>query len=188
MSVLPVHVDGGPSRSGCASLFEDIYRRSLPRIRHYVSRHGLLSARDDLVQEVFAHLWRCLLGGWRGEQVEAYLVGIARNLCAKHRFQSRRQRQVHDDLTQLHHRLRGPEQYDPAKPLSGDEMAATLSRVFADLPAAQQAAMRLVYGEGLSVNEAARRCGCSANTLSSRLRRARVRLQRGGLLQLLLNE
>jgi len=120
---------------------------------------------DDLCQETYAQALRSL-PRFRGEApVLAWLLAIARRVCADE-----------ISLRQRNRRLAAALRTHPVSPGSAYariELADALAR----LPRARLEALLLTAVAGFSYAEAARQCGCAVGTIRSRVGRARSDLR-----------
>jgi RNA polymerase sigma-70 factor (ECF subfamily) len=129
---------------------------------------GAMDRADDLVQDTFLQAIINFDSFRPGTNLAAWLVTILRN---RFRDQYRkRQREVEDADSHYAERLKiEPEQIA--------RFQFTEFRVaFAKLPAEQRRALLLVGASGLSYDNAAALCGWAADTIKSRVHRARSRL------------
>ena len=154
--------------------FADVYAVIVPRLVHFLARR--LADRmlvPDLVQETLLRVHRARGSFVRGSTVIPWVLTIARRLLIDaHRRLGR------EELTDLHRldRLSGRA---PIRDLpNGEEMvvaketAARLDRAFARVPEPQQAALRLVRGEGLPIAVVAGVLGTTATGIRLRTFRA----------------
>ena len=102
--------------------------------------------------------------------VAAWLHGVAYRTAAYARGASARRRR--------HERVAAGRTREAVEPSRPDEAAAAVVEEVGRLPERLRGAVVLCEFEGLSVDEAARRLGCPAGTVKSRLSRARDRLKR----------
>jgi RNA polymerase sigma factor (sigma-70 family) len=137
-----------------------------PIIRHAV--HGLTppGLREELIQEVWAHLWarNCrVLRRWNGEgQFLGFVWVVARN-------------QVRDRLATL--RRRPPVEAIVEPPIVNPELAACINLARESLAPADQEIIHLRHDLGLSHDESAARLGITPNAAAVRLHRAEHRLR-----------
>ena len=130
------------------------------------------SAAEDVVQEAMVRAWsRADNFDPQRARFTTWLYRIVVNLCIDQRRRARFE-PLPDHLDSI----------DPA--IGADELVelseqrATLAGALSRLPARQQAAMTLVYDEGLSGAEAARILGLSAKAVERLLARARASLRK----------
>jgi len=148
-----------------------------------VTRHGPFALRvalrlipnppvaEDLVQEAMVRAWsQASHFDPSRARFTTWLYRIVVNLCI-----DQRRRAQPEPM---------PDNFDPVDPTAGaDEMMevkerhAALVGALRDLPVRQQAAMTLVYDEGMSGAEAARILGLSAKAVERLLARARAYLR-----------
>jgi RNA polymerase sigma-70 factor, ECF subfamily len=148
-----------------------------------VVRHGAFALRvalrlipdrvaaEDVVQEAMVRAWRRSADfDPHRARFTTWLYRIVVNLCIDQR------RRVHPEPM--------PDSFDPVDPAIGadeilerSERDTVLQKALKDLPVRQQAAVTLVYDEGLSGAEAARILGLSPKAVERLLARARASLR-----------
>lgn len=137
-------------------------------VLRYCRRHAPAGLAEDAAQETFLRFVRARSRYRERGRARAYLVTIARNVCAD---LARSREGGWDELPES---LAGG-----GDPADADD-ARDLSRALARLPRAQREALELRYGEGLGVGEVAAALGMSrfaaARTLSSALEALRASL------------
>lgn len=132
---------------------------------------GDRAAAEDLTQETFLRVFDRASTFRRGQgSAQPWILTIARNLTLKHI-----RRRSLEARTQ--HTPPGPSA-DPAQLAEQRELKARIEAVVAKLEEPYRSALVLCALQGLSYQEAARVCGCSPKTLSSRLARARERFRK----------
>jgi len=131
---------------------------------------------EDLVQDTLIRAYRGL-DGFDGAHPRAWLLTILRNTNAsRHR---RRRPELLDDPERVGQLAAAtPSESDPEGDATGAVLDARVERAFLSLPAAQQAAIRLVDMGGLSYREAAEVLGVPIGTVMSQLHRGRQRIKR----------
>jgi len=162
-------------RGGDRRAADRLYLRHAPEVRRFFLRaapeHGA-----DLVQDTFAALLRRTAG--EPASVRGYVMAIARNvLCRYLRRRYKHRRECGD-----YRMVCVPESRDwtPAAALESGERRAALAEAFARcLTDAERELLRLRHGEGLSVEETARRLGISRTAFPGRAMRARQRWRDG---------
>src|SRR5262249_29979584 len=128
-------------------------------------------AEQELVQDVMGRLVRNLSAGrFRGDSsLRTYAQQVAKYACLGH---IRRQRaEVRLDFETIASDARWAEPEDAL--LLEEEHVRTLA-AFAALPQDSRALLRMIFVDGLSYLEAARRLGVTENTIKSRVHRARI--------------
>lgn len=186
----------GDSDEACAAralagerrAFEELYRRWSPRVMRFAqARLGSREDSEDVTQEVFAELLRCL-GSYRGQsRFGTWLLGIAYHVIC--RTLRRRAAFRHDAL--------GEAEPEPAASAGAEEhldASRALARCRVVLEAHASRSQReifwLCYGEGRSPAEVARSLRRSPETIRAHLCRARRALleRTPGLLETLGSE
>lgn len=141
----------------------ELVRRTQPLVWRVCTVLGSPDEVEDLVQETYLRAMRSLTS-YRGEApVQAWLLSIARNVCADHvRRRTRRARL----LDRLRAERRDP-QHGPSTPL--DDLVRALE-------SERREAFVLTQVCGLSYAEAASVMDCPVGTIRSRVARARADL------------
>jgi RNA polymerase sigma-70 factor (ECF subfamily) len=167
------------ARQGKSEAFAELARRHQQRIFGLI--YGMTKNRsdaDDLCQEVFLTAFRSIPGFQGRSSFSTWVYRIAIN--ASLNFLKRRGREgeragFHDNL---------PEGDGGKAATSSPEMSAVRNELqdriedaVGSLPPLFKASFVLVAGQGLSHAEAARALGCSENTVSWRMHKARKMLQ-----------
>jgi RNA polymerase sigma-70 factor (ECF subfamily) len=142
----------------------ELVRRTQAGVWRVCSVLGSRGEVEDLVQETYLRALPSL-PGFRGDApVEAWLIAVARNVCADHvRLRSRRSRLVD--------RLR----LEPVA-VHVTEAQGGVDDLLNQLDADRREAFVLTQLAGLSYEEAAAALGCPVGTIRSRVARARGQL------------
>ncbi len=125
----------------------------------------------DLVQEALGRICRNLRAGeFRGQSsLETYAEKIAKYTCLEHLRRKRFEVRMDVELIPS-----GARWSDPERALLWTEEHARNLKVFASLPEEMRELLRLIFLEGLSYGEIARRLGVSEGTVKSRVHRLRL--------------
>lgn len=134
------------------------------KVRRLCAHLGSAADAEDLAQETYLRAMRSL-PNYRGEApFEAWLVQIARYVCAD--YVRRRVRRAAID-----------QRYRPgSNGVTAPDHSAELAELVSVLDPDQATALMLTQVVGLSYDEAADVCGCPVGTIRSRVARARARL------------
>lgn len=189
----PMHAPGSPSSAPVEvadrELLERHARGDRAAFEALVTRHGPLvyaSSRrqvgaadaDDATQAVFLILDRHAASAAQITVLPAWLLRVARNVCATQR-RSHARRQKAEQEAAMH-------QATAAVPQPEHPALAHVDELLDKLPAHEREVIALHLLQGLPQEDAARRAGCGLNTFRSRLSRglARMRasLQRRGVM------
>lgn len=128
-------------------------------------------AAEDLAQDTLLEAWRCRETLRDPAAADAWLSGIARNLCRRHlrRIAVQRSREPRGSDW--------PTEGGFWDDLEQGERAALLNRAMGLLPEPTRALLTSRYWDDLTLAEIAARAGCTENTAAARLRRAREALR-----------
>jgi RNA polymerase sigma-70 factor (ECF subfamily) len=167
------------TRDGRTEAFLELIRRFQERIHRTI--YGMtrnLQDADDLTQDTFLAAYRALPRFERRSSFYTWLYRIAVNLTLNHLKKKGREknREAFEDtvavLEKSDYDLRSPEGDSLRK-----ELEEKINEAVAVLPPLYRAAFQLVVVEGLSHARAAELLGCSENTVSWRMFKARKMLQ-----------
>jgi RNA polymerase sigma-70 factor (ECF subfamily) len=149
---------------GDLGAFEQLYRRTAPRLRGYLARVSRDPAlADDVLQITFAKLHRARGSYERGAKVVPWLLVIARrSLWDERRGLRARGECLTEDGT-----LPEP---PPSPPAAFDE-ASSLHHALAELPGHYREAIELTKLQGLSGGEAARVLSTTESAVKLRVHR-----------------
>ncbi len=151
-----------------SSLFEC---RGPALFRYAVRATGSSALADDIVQDVFASLYRDLCLGKSIENPTAYIFGAARNQVCKHARKERQRGEV----------LLAPEVLEaicvPAESSAGSEELDEVRALFSVLSEREEAVIDLRL-QSLKYREIADQLGISPKTVATLLARAIRKLQR----------
>ncbi len=154
------------AREGDDRAVRDLVQRTQPVVWRLCSALGSAGEEDDLVQETYLRALRSA-DRYRGEApVQAWLLAIARNVCADHVRRRQRQRRLAERLTRL----------APAATSTDSHSIAGLHELIDGLHPDRREAFVLTQLVGLSYDEAADVLGCPIGTIRSRVARARTDL------------
>jgi RNA polymerase sigma-70 factor, ECF subfamily len=158
------------ARAGDADAFGLLYDRYRPMVARYVFyRVGSATLTEDLVSETFLRALRGIAGfTWRGPDIGAWFVTIARNLIIDHRRSGRfRLERPTDDILAVAPLVAGPED----RVIDGLTHSAVLDAVRGLRPD-QRECVVLRYLEGLSVRETAAAMGRNEGAVKALQHRA----------------
>ena len=157
------------AREGDDVAVREVVRRTQPAIWRVCSVLGSPGEEDDLVQETYLRAFRAL-STYRGDApINAWLLSIARRVCADHVRSRVRQRRLLGALTDT-----VEDQWAPAP---GNPTWGLLGAIEPD----RREAFVLTQVVGLSYEEAAVMLDCPVGTIRSRVSRARTELAEGVL-------
>lgn len=153
------------AREGDDVAVRELVRRTQPAVWRLCTVLGSPGEADDLVQDTYLRAFRSL-AAYRGEApITAWLLSIARRVCADHVRACVRERRLVGVLTQA---------------LAGDAVAVGPGNPTLDLLEAidpdRREAFVLTQMAGLSYHEAAVVLDCPVGTIRSRVARARADL------------
>jgi RNA polymerase sigma-70 factor (ECF subfamily) len=154
------------AREGDDHAVRDLVQRTQPVVWRLCSALGSPGEEDDLVQETYLRALRSA-DQYRGEApVQAWLLAIARYVCADHVRRRQRQRRLVERITRL----------APAATSTDSHSTAGLHELIDGLHPDRREAFVLTQLVGLSYDEAAEVLGCPIGTIRSRVARARADL------------
>lgn len=167
------------ARRGSREAFADLVRRHERRVYGLVFRmvrdH---SDADDLAQEVFLTAFKSIASFRHGSSFYTWLYRIAVNTSLtflKKRSREKDRAEFREDLAGD-----GPGRavsFSPEGRSALNELRGRIDEAVAGLPGHFRASFVLVAGQGLSHAEAAKILGCSENTVSWRMHKARQLLR-----------
>lgn len=176
------------ARRGEAEAFTELVRRhrdKVYRMIHAMTRNA--SDTDDLAQEVFLAAYRALPSFNRNSQFSTWLFRISVNTTLsflKKRGREKGRTEFREDLVDAERTAGVPD--SPEDRSVHRELSVRLYEAVEALPQPFRTSFLLVADQGLSHAEAAEVLGCSENTVSWRLHKARKLLR--ALLQPYLGE
>lgn len=151
--------------------FQELYQRYYQRLFGFIFK---LTRRPEVVEEA---LNDTLLAVWKGaasfagrSRPSTWILGIAHRQALK--ALSRQRRAERDPEALPDEPADGPESLAARR-----ELASTLGRALAQLPAEQRAVVELTYYHGCSYAEISSIVGCPVNTVKTRMFHARRRLR-----------
>jgi RNA polymerase sigma-70 factor, ECF subfamily len=167
------------ARRGGREAFGELVRRHERRVYGVVFRMaGNRSDADDLAQEVFLTAWKAIGSFRSGSSFYTWLYRIAVNTSLT--FLKKRSREKNRAPFDENLSVAGPARGLMPSPEGSSalhELTGRVDEAIQTLPAHFRAAFALVVDQGLSHADAARVIGCSENTVSWRMHKARKLLQ-----------
>ena len=163
------------ARRGGREAFAELVRRHEHRIYGLAYRMaGNHSDADDLAQEAFLTAWKAIGSFRRGSSFYTWLYRIAVNasLTFLKKKGRERNRTPFDESLPVAGASRGSASA-PEGISAAVELESRIGEAVGGLPGHFRAAFALVVDQGLSHAEAARVLGCSENTVSWRMHKAR---------------
>lgn len=160
------------AKNGDLAAFEQIVRRHQAAVYRVGLRMlGSRADAEDVTQETFVRAWRSL-DRFRGQSaLNTWLYRIVTRRCLD-TIAARRTTEQLDDAATEHVGA------EPAEIVAHREQLQAVTRVIAELPADQRAALVLREFEGLSYEELADVLGTSVAGIKGRLHRARLTVLR----------
>mgnify|MGYP001558877390 CR=1 FL=1 len=157
-----------------------LYLKYAPAVRSHISSQvGSPADIQDLVHDVFLHVWQGKGGYDKTKGAKPYVFGIASKIVRRYRREKARAPQTMptDSMNGLSLRYRMRESSDAAGQNSTRRLKSIITDMQRVLPPEVWQAIRLRFVEGLSVKEAAGKLGCSKWALYKRLQRAKKLLR-----------
>ncbi len=167
------------AREGGREAFAELVRRHERRVYGVVQRMvGDRSDADDLAQEVFMTAWRSIGSFRSGSSFYTWIYRIAVNASLSFLRKKAREkgRAPFDENIGVADLAAGAPS-SPERSSAASEIRGRAEEALRALPDPFRASFVLVAGEGLSHREAARILGCSENTVSWRMHKARKLLR-----------
>jgi RNA polymerase sigma-70 factor (ECF subfamily) len=167
------------ARKGGREAFAELVRRHERRVYGVVQRMvGDRSDADDLAQEVFMTAWRSIGSFRSGSSFYTWLYRIAVNASLGFLRKKGREkgRAPFDETMSVPDRAAGAPPSTESAAAAG-EIRDRAEEALRSLPPHFRSSFALVVGEGLSHRDAAKVLGCSENTVSWRMHKARRLLQ-----------
>jgi RNA polymerase sigma-70 factor, ECF subfamily len=164
------------AKRGDLDAYGELVRRVQERI--YATIFGMTRNHedaDDLVQETFMSAYRSLAGFGGRSSFYTWAYRIAVNLTLNHL--KRRRREKGRESLDENAAVPGSDGPTPEGDSLRAELRGKLDEAIAALPAIYRAAFNLVALQGLPHGQAAEILGCSENTVSWRMHKARKMLQ-----------
>ena len=163
---------------GDAAAFETLYRRYKDAMYRYLLRQCQNSATAE---ELFQDVWLRIVNARQNYTVKAsfrtWLYQIAHNRLIDHyRRQNTKKLESYLD-SEILENTATTEANDPQRIVNGQQQAAHLIELIADLPEAQREAFLLKEETGMTLDEIAAATGAKSETVKSRLRYAFKRLR-----------
>jgi RNA polymerase sigma-70 factor (ECF subfamily) len=167
----------GRAKEGDLEAYSELVRRHRERIYGTIFRftrdHG---DADDLAQETFLRAFREIRRFREKAGFSTWLYRIAVNLSLNHLKRKKREMGRREFSDGFADRQPAPG-FSPESASQNAEFQASLNDAVDSLPPAYKSSFVLVVNEGMSHGQAARILGCSENTVSWRLHKARKMLQ-----------
>ena len=167
----------GRAKQGDLEAYSELVRRHREKVYWTIFRftrdHG---DADDLAQETFLRAFREIGKFKEKSEFSTWLYRIAVNLSLNHLKRKKREMGRRDFDERFADRQPAPG-LSPESASENAEFQACLDKAVDSLPRAYKASFVLVVRGGMSHNQAARILGCSENTVSWRLHKARKILQ-----------
>jgi RNA polymerase sigma-70 factor (ECF subfamily) len=161
---------------GGREAFAELVRRHERRVYGVVRRMaGDPADADDLAQEVFLTAWKAI-GSFRGGSsfyTWLYRIAVNASLTYLKKKGRERNRAAFDENALAAGPVGGVPPCDPAGNSETVELRSRVEEAVGRLPGHFRAAFALVVDQGLSHADAARALGCSENTVSWRMHKAR---------------
>ena len=154
-----------------ALLFERLFDQHYDDVFRFAQRRADDDSAREIAAETFVVAWR--RRDDLPDRAMPWLYGIARNVLLASYRRSRRIHKLDGRGHELDGQVDRPEPDHAAQVADADWLAALLEQ----LPDQDREAFMLIGWEDLSIGEAARVIGCTANALRVRLHRARKRVQ-----------
>ena len=171
------------AQKGDQASFESLLRKYFTRIFNFAYRYlGSRESAEDIAQETFIRVHRCLASYRPEAKFQTWLYVIARNLCFNELRKNKYKTFSLEGMTSSENG-EFPKQFadmmtiSPAKELENKETLALVMQVIESLPENQKTAVLLRRFEGLAYEEIAQAMGLSLQAVKSLLNRAKESLR-----------
>jgi RNA polymerase sigma-70 factor (ECF subfamily) len=165
------------ARAGDEEAFLSIYTRHRVAMYRFACRLlGEAAAAEDVTHDCFLSLFKHpeRFDAARGVALRTYLFAAVRNLSLKHFRRASHEPPIDEAADEP----RAPDAEQPLRRMLEAELSAAVRGAVEGLPPLQREVLILFEFEDLSVQEIALVVGAEANTVKSRLARARAGLRR----------
>jgi RNA polymerase sigma-70 factor (ECF subfamily) len=166
------------AQAGEEAAFAELARRHQQRV--YATIFGLVrnhADADDLAQDTFLSAYRSI-GGFRGgSSFYTWIYRIAVNLTMNHIKKRSREKGRSELLENTPPSAQAQAVASPELRSQTDEISDKIAEALGGLPLPFRTAFQLVVNQGMSHGRAAGILGCSENTVSWRMHKARKMLQ-----------
>jgi RNA polymerase sigma-70 factor, ECF subfamily len=175
--VRPHSVESPPvARDATPPSFDQLYDEQFPFVWRCLRGLGVpAEAMDDAAQDVFVAVHRQLPGFRAESQLRTWIYGITRHIAANHRRRDRRKAAPLGPLDGVDAPDQGP---DPLERAQDVQAASFVERFLARLDTKKREVFLLAFVEQMTVPEVAATLSIPLNTAYTRLRRARADFQR----------
>lgn len=164
------------SRQGDLAAFEVLYKGYTGQVfRTALAITRDQAAAEDILQECFIRLHRCLKGLDESQPLAPWLYRVTVNLC--YTWMTRQRRWLHS-LEEALEWLGTLPQPSPAQLVERQETRTAIEQAINSLSLDQRVTLVLYYLNGLSVEEIAAAMGCPLGTVKSRLHYGRKNVRR----------
>ncbi len=155
--------------------FDAIVRQTQLRIRAYIAGMGVFPQDvDDLAQDVYMEFYRNMDKIPKDVAIEAWLKGIARNLCRNHFRRSARRDRLHNQAIA---EILARTQSATERLLNEDDLAVALDGCYQKLPEESRRMLIMRYADDMSSSAIAKALGSTAEAIRSALYRLRGALK-----------
>ena len=162
--------------------FTKVYNKYFSVVTDYIaSRNSYSVIPEDIAQEVFSRIWHNRAKYQPNSSVKTFLFGYAKKVLMEEQNRLVKAVTAKQNRSLEHPLTSSIISSNPETAVSQAELEKVLKQAISQLPAKQRQAIRLTYGKGMSLQQAAKEANCSREAFWSRLRRGRERL--GQLLQ-----
>lgn len=158
-----------------------LYLKYAPQVRSYIASNiESYTDTDDLVQEVFLQIWHGKGHYDSSKGVEQYIFGIARNMIRRFNREKERLPKTMTNyfMNGLSTRYHIRENNDQGVMISLHQFKRIVEIILTELSPKAREAVRLRFIDGLSIEEAATKAGCSIGSFYKRSERAEIALRK----------
>ena len=164
---------------GNTQAFTKIYNKYFSIVTDYIASHNRSSViPEDAAQEVFSRIWHNRAKYQPNSSVKTFLFGYANKVLMEEQNRLKKAAMARQNWP-LKHPLNSPNiSSNPKTTIYQLGLEKILKQAIPQLPAKQRQAIRLTYGKGMSLQQAAKEANCFTEAFRSRLRRGCEQLKR----------
>ena len=151
----------------------DLHQKFYPKIRTFIaSKVASLDDAEDLTQDVFIELYKSDGQHNRAENIENYVIGIARNLIRQ--YYRKRAKSIRTipikEIGQIPAGRDRDQHSGPTSKIENQMLTEAIEEILEKLPPKARQALKLRFIDGLDSTTAANKAECTKQTFRDRIR------------------